>query len=341
MDLASFLLKTFPTAEYASGRSEIVMKCPFCGDSPNPRSKHFYISLASGKPHLYNCFKCNEKGVLTSKVLRRMSVYDAEASYELDLYNKKIEENSDYKIYKSYTHNLINSIQDNDISRLKLKYINKRLGTNLSYADLERLKICLNLNDVLYDKRNNIRVLSRNENIVNQLSNYFIGAISVDNGFVIMRNLSKPGTVYKTIDRRYTVYNIFNSYDNSKRYYIIPTEIRTDRKINIHIAEGFFDILSVYLNLINRSEQNICAAINGKSYLNLLTYFIAEMGLFFARYHIYIDNDISDWEIYNIKNLITKFNIEAYIHRNVYNGEKDFGVKRDLITDEVTLVRDI
>ena len=32
-DLGEFLLKNFPSAEYASGKTEIVMKRPFGGDS--------------------------------------------------------------------------------------------------------------------------------------------------------------------------------------------------------------------------------------------------------------------------------------------------------------------
>ena len=93
------------------------------------------------------------------------------------------------------------------------------------------------------------------------------------------------------------------------------------------------------MNFIDRSSQNICAAINSKSYLNILTYFIAELGLFFARYHIYIDNDIDNWDLYNIKKLLNKFKVEAYIHRNIYPGEKDFGVKRNKIIDPVQDIR--
>lgn len=340
-DLGEFLLKNFPSAEYASGKTEIVMKCPFCGDSKNIGSKHFYISMVKGKPHLYNCFKCNEKGILTSKVLKRMLVYDTDVLYALDKYNKSIIDDSNYQTYNYIRHNLYYKISKNELSDYKLKYINTRLGINLNYQDLESLKVCLNLNDILYDPRNNIKTLTRDPNIVNQLNKYFIGAISVDNNFVTMRNLAKPNVLYKSIDKRYITYNIFGMKDNSKRYYVVPGVIKLDKAIDIHIAEGFFDILSVYMNFIDRSSQNICAAINSKSYLNILTYFIAELGLFFARYHIYIDNDIDNWDLYNIKKLLNKFKVEAYIHRNIYPGEKDFGVKRNKIIDSVQDIRSI
>ena len=79
-NLAEFLLQNFPSAQYASGKNEILMKCPFCGDSKDPKTKHFYVSIVEGKPHFYNCFKCGEKGILNSKVLRKLSIYDMNLS---------------------------------------------------------------------------------------------------------------------------------------------------------------------------------------------------------------------------------------------------------------------
>ena len=88
--LAEFLLQNFPSAQYASGKHEILMKCPFCGDSKDTKTKHFYVSIVEGKPHFYNCFKCGEKGILNSKVLRKLSIYDIETLNELDKYNSNI-----------------------------------------------------------------------------------------------------------------------------------------------------------------------------------------------------------------------------------------------------------
>ena len=40
-----------------------------------------------------------------------------------------------------------------------------------------------------------------------------------------MRRLCSEGKVYKTVDKRYVNYNIFNTMDNSMRFYLIPVSI--------------------------------------------------------------------------------------------------------------------
>ena len=126
-NLAEFLLQNFPSAQYASGKNEILMKCPFCGDSKDPKTKHFYVSIVEGKPHFYNCFKCGEKGILNSKVLRKLSIYDIETLNELDKYNSNISKNQAKQgnIYNANTvYRITNYIQDSPLTQAKIKYIN-------------------------------------------------------------------------------------------------------------------------------------------------------------------------------------------------------------------------
>ena len=338
-NLANIIFANCPTATYASGKNEILMKCPFCGDSPDPKHKHFYISLKEGQPHFYNCFKCNESGIVTAKTLQFMSIHDMNAILDLELYNKTLFNTLPRVNTKTGIAYIKNIIEDNELSKKKLLYINTRLGLNLSLKDLEQLKICLNLYDIL--NINRISKLTRDPRIVNDLNNYFIGFISTDNNFITMRNLAPKGRVNPNIDRRYNIYNIFNVLDNSKRFYTIPTSINPTMPVNIHIAEGPFDILSAYYNLERPSGQNIYAAVCGKAYLSTISYFITELGLFNSTYHIYIDNDISNYELRYIGNRILPLNSNIYIHRNVYPEMKDFGVKRDYINEQVYLLRDI
>ena len=70
-ELKEYLLQTFPDARSASGGSEVVIRCRFCGDSQSdPHAAHLYIKISGDVP-LYNCFKCNAKGILTDEILRR------------------------------------------------------------------------------------------------------------------------------------------------------------------------------------------------------------------------------------------------------------------------------
>lgn len=52
------LLKIKPSYQNTN-RSEIRVRCPYCGDSvKNPMDAHFYISMTP--PFMYHCFKCEE-----------------------------------------------------------------------------------------------------------------------------------------------------------------------------------------------------------------------------------------------------------------------------------------
>ena len=89
-------------------------------------------------------------------------------------------------------YNLVNNyISFDRISEIKLNYINKRLGTNLNYQDLIDNKVVLNLYDVL--NTNNIYNYTRDQRIVSELDQYFLGFISYDNAFINMRNLKRGG----------------------------------------------------------------------------------------------------------------------------------------------------
>lgn len=340
-DLKEFLMETFPDAKPASGGKELVMRCRFCGDSHDMKSKHFYIKLPNpGELSVFNCFKCGESGILSSKKLRIMSAYDTGMAIELDQYNKEAMKLPNNRIYRNTgVMRLYNTfISESAISTAKLNYINKRLGATLTYQDLIENKICLNLGDLL--NSNHITQLTRYESVVRDLDESFLGFVSMDNSFVIMRNL-RQGKVAPSIDTRYVNYNIFGKVDNSKRYYVLPNNINLNNPapIKIHIAEGGFDILSVFYNLRGMNKaHNIYSAIGGKAYLNILKMFIQDMGLINVEFHIYIDNDIEDWTLRNIYNYMRAFDLNIYIHRNMYPGEKDFGIPLDRIVEQVTLL---
>lgn len=339
-DIKQYILENVPDARPASGGKEIVCRCRLCGDSRDPKSKHFYIGFANDSVILYNCFKCGSSGVFTPKMLRMFDLYDStEIAIELDRYNKEMMKLPKNRIYSDTAiHRLNNNfISDNDLSLAKLRYINNRLGTNLTYQDILNMKIVLNLKDLL--RSNYINSYTRHENIVDELDTSFIGFISYDNSFINMRNL-RSGKVHKSVDTRYVNYNIFGKVDNSKRYYIIPTNINLldPNPIKIRIAEGPFDILSIYHNMVEDKYNNVFASIGGKAYLNIIKFFIQELGLINIELHIYPDADIDDWSMYNIRNYLDPFNIDIFVHRNTYPGEKDFGVSKDKIKESITQI---
>ena len=86
---------------------------------------------------------------------------------------------------------------------------------------------------------------TRYPNIIDQLDHGFLGFLSYDNAFINMRNLDIVKDIYEGINRRYINYNIFNKYDNTNKFYVIPTNINMEYPIKLHIAEGPFDALSI------------------------------------------------------------------------------------------------
>lgn len=335
-----FLVNSIPGAKFASGRRTVLFRCPFCGDSQkNSRSAHFYILLNPESPNMmirYYCQKCHATGIVDHNTLMEWGVYDSNMNVELSEFNKKVKKEQDNtqfidrNIYKLDNRFIL----DNDLSRYKLSYVNKRLGTNLNYNDILSSKIVLNLGDLL--DSNKIYSYTRDASILQQLNDNFIGFISRDNAFVNMRNL-EISPVHKNIDKRYINYSIFGKFDNSQKYYVLPSQIdiTNPRRVRLNIAEGPFDILSVYYNLQHKSTHNIYAAIGGSGYLNLIKSFMIRDKLNYIEVHIYIDNDVKDYVIQNIKDYLMVFNVPLYIHRNMKNGEKDFGVPLDRIEEKI------
>ena len=336
--LKEYLLENVPDARTASGGKEVVVRCRFCQDSKDPTSRHLYIGMPTEtKPAMYNCFRCNESGLVNSKFLHLLNIYDTSIMSDLKEHNNNLEKVLGYKIKddQNMVYRLSNMyISDNELSYAKLGYINKRLGLNLTFADLIENKIVLNLHDLL--QSNNITNYTRHINIVDQLNESFLGFISLDNAFINMRNL-RPGKVFESIDKRYVNYNIFGKMNNSQRYYVIPNKLNTAsiEPIKVHIAEGPFDILSIYYNMVKTKDNNLFVSICGKAYLNVLKYIIGELGLINIEVHIYPDADIQNYTIQNIVQYLSVFQIDFYIHRNTYPGEKDFGVSLNKIKESI------
>lgn len=335
------LLLNIPGARLVSGGKEVLIRCRYCPDSKDPRSAHMYISLPDNdNVMLHNCYKCHTSGIVTHTKLLEWGVYDSpETLVKLSKYNKHVLSLDKNKKFRDTNVYRINNafISDNDISRVKLKYINSRLGLNLSYNDLLQNKIVLNLKDLL--DSNNIQNITRNIDIINQLDFSFLGFLSQDNAFLNMRNLSKK-ELHPSINKRYINYNIFGKVDNTLRYYTIPTgiDLTLPQRIKLHIAEGPFDILSIYYNLRHQESHSIYSSILGSSYKSILLHFILNMKLINLEVHMYIDNDIDNYVVYDVKKLLDVFQIPLYLHRNMKSGEKDFGVTLDRIQEQIQRV---
>lgn len=334
-----FLKRTL-NGKSASGGKEVVCRCRYCPDGRDRNSAHMYISIPKNpsEPSMFYCQLCHSTGIVNPDTLTQWGVYDSEMAMMLLQHNKGISKkwktmNTGKMIY----HLINNYIYDDKVSFDKLAYINNRLGINMTFHDVLDKKIVLNLGDVL--QTNNLR-MTRDPAIVNDLDKYFMGFISFDNAFVNMRKTCEDGIVNEKIDKRYINYNLFNKLDNTQRFYTMPTQIDISypQRIPIHIAEGPFDILSIYYNL-RHGEYGIYTSVSGSNYKGIINHFICGMKLPFVEIHIYPDNDKygSNHVIRDIYEYIRGIQCPLYVHRNTYPNQKDFGVDLGHIEEAIKL----
>ena len=95
------------------------------------------------------------------------------------------------------------------------------------------------------------------------------------------------------------------------------------------------DILSIKYNLVGDTGRDIFVSVGGSSYKGCIRHFITNMGLYNLEVHIYRDNDQSMSQMYEIAELLRYFNISTFVHNNTYPNEKDYGVPKDRIIDNI------
>ena len=337
-ELREFIKQCIPDAKSTSNGKEMIVRCTFCGDSKNKRSKHMYIFLGDNtKPPMYHCFKCGESGILTKQSLRKIIGSGSISSYvfsDLDKVSASYTRSRAYRPDKStakYNLNYMVPIEDSKRNQAKKSYIEHRLGVSISYEELQQLKVVLDMNAIL-----SYNGLQCKSDFWKQASSFSIGFITMDNAYINLRNILKDPK--KPYDFRYANYNIFDSETTTAKFYCIPTAINiTPEPIHLRIAEGAFDILSVYFNLMNKEmRNNIYIATNGKGFYNVILYMVTTYPLGNIILDLYLDNDVESSYVSNIIEFAYTFNIPVYLHRNVYENEKDFGVPKDRIIDMVT-----
>ena len=333
-----------PTAKVASGGKEIVIRCPFCGDSKNLRHAHFYISVPQSQEDisLYQCKRCPNKGIISDELLRRIGCNDSNIMIEITKHNAEVMSLPKYKSLKKINIYPLkwNLIRKDPNNQIKLDYINKRIGSNFTIFDFAKVKIILNLYDVI---NINHLELTRHQMVCNDLDKYFMGFISFDNSYCGLRKVTNK-ELHNAVNKRYINYSLVNKTDDRKNFYVIPTriDILDPAPVKIHIAEGQFDILSIYYNLNQCNDyQNIYMACGGKSYSQALEFILTESGIINYEIHFYPDRDVTDNEFYyDVLRRVELLPGDIYIHRNVFNGEKDFGVPKERIIDSVRVIKD-
>ncbi len=334
--IKEYMLLNFKRARIIPSGKELACACPYCGDSKSdPFATSFYINIDPNSEKFlnYHCFRasCGVSGLVNEEFLDTYGFNQRESIKDLNTFlsNRGVKTGGKYKSkHSKYISNVLT--KPTKVTDKKLSYINTRLGLNLTYDDLYNLKINPSLENLL--KSNDIKISDDKETYYHNLSNYGVSFISAYNDYVIVRDISKSNKLKK----RYTNVNIFENYDNVTKAYCIPTNIDLldPSPCVINIAEGVFDILSVYYNIKkNKKYHNqIYLAACGSGIVPTIMQYIRQYGLLNCKINIFSDKDVGIEKYDKIKLLkpfIKSFDVTVYYNNT--DGEKDFGVPKDKI----------
>jgi hypothetical protein len=176
---------------------------------------------------------------------------------------------------------------------------------------------------------------TRHPNIINELSQWFLGFVGMNNMLINLRNLNE-GHVYEGIDRKYVNYKVFQDIDSAKRFYASPCMCDMNKPVRVNIAEGVFDILSIKYNLRGGNVNNeMYIAAGSKAYGSVIKMCMQDLGIINMDVHVYLDNDVEDFIVIRLMNMCTPVNIPITFHNNLYHGQKDFGVPANMIKDSI------
>ena len=336
------LHKLFPEAKEDGAGVNTLINCPLCNmEGRRDNNRHMSICLGyDGKPLFFNCWRNNlHRGLLTPENLEKLAsasttIPDAGFLELLDEYNRRSGKMSKYRLDSKGQYKLETvRVDDNEINEVKRLYICKRLGLDLSLEELASNKIIFSIKDLLH--KNYIRKTTRAPQIMELLDKYYVGFLTNTNSSIILRNMvAGKIELPESISDRYIKYVIIQGAPSG--YYIIPTSCNLYNHIDIHLAEGTFDILSIFYNLRGANRvDNVYGSIGGNSYLNMVEYFLSDLGIIDPTFHIYIDNDIKPHVLPEIERKLKPLDLEVYIHMNSYHGEKDFGVPMEKIQEYV------
>ena len=319
-------------------KTRLAMRCFLCGDSKkNLDKKRLYVKIDienPTEPMLYKCFNCNAEGIVTKDMLVDMGITDLNLQADVVRLNKNATLD-DGAIRNRYKNNQTIKVQlppiyKKESNTRKIKYLLERLGQPLSIDEVNKMKIIFSIYDFL--KINNIEPHDRPLPAW-VLERDYIGFLSRRNDFIIFRDITNQNKM------RYVKYNIFLSNDNSDSFYAISNRIDllSQDEIEIIVAEGTFDAISIYTNVLDRNDTNkiILASCNGSLAAPIMFYLRKGYIGKNIKVSIYQDNDTK----VDFKKMRQK--IKPYIgdFKVYYNTKsKDFGVHKDEIEiDEIII----
>lgn len=323
-----------------SAHTNVVTRCPYCGDSRNILHGHFSIKINTNDDSimLYRCLKCSETGIINSQVIEdigiQLSIEDAKALDNLNRPNSK----SIYGRQKPLQYKVPVIINPVDY-KAKIDYLSHRLGLEFTPEMIQESKIILSFMDFL--NTNKLKIPEHiNPKLVKIIEENYVGFLSANNNKITFRRIGNNENLKRYIKLSIDPYNM--SPNNFYSMINPSIDLMYTNPIHIHIAEGTFDILSIKYNLgHDPSQTHLFYAACGYNFATIIKWLIYMGVNTDLIIHLYSDNDKSDYENMNtINNPLNNCWIdEAFIHRNTFENEKDFGVPKERIHESYIKVK--
>lgn len=313
--IRKILLENVHPSYQTTDKSEVYVRCPFCGDSKKDSSSaHLYISMKP--PFLYHCKKCDSRGALNPELLRDLQVFNNDISLHILEANKMLQ-NKKIDFINIKKKKIEIPEEPDSFTEAKAKYFNNRFKKEFSNEYLVK-KFRAVLNNTEFFKKNYIYVSQYDRFDFNNS----IGFVSSDNSCAIFRDTTGQQ------EKRY--YNLILDKSNpyaSKIYNIAAGIDVLSEEMNLVVAEGIFDIIGVYEHFYKGKvdeSKYIFAAVCGKDYNAVINKYI-RMGFLNLKVTVFSDADIN---IEYYKNMFSK---NKFIKGNqieiFYNTiGKDYGV---------------
>lgn len=332
--------KLFERGEYIKqvNDDEYRTRCPFCGDSmKNLNTGHLYIKINPDDnfPMVYNCFKCNEHGIVNQEFLSLMDIDDMNLKSAVLALNKNADKFSSQKFLDNNKTIMFDYKRPPIVRGEKTKYIEDRLGVPLSNSDLNDMKVITSLREFLI--LNHIKTVTLPEPLLWKLEKKYVGFLTYGASHILFRDITN------TEDYRWIKYQITHESRQCRAFYSIAStiDVFTKDDITINLTEGIMDILSVYANLEYNKENTLNIAVCGKHYISILEKLI-NMGFIGSNIHINIfaDNDMQFNKSKNNKPTdLAYFQKIFYKMKHVFGDisiyynqiDKDVGVPKDKI----------
>lgn len=292
------------------------ISCPFCGDSPNPKTRHCNIRISDeDNVVIVHCFqlKCHASGIMNRKHLNQMGIYDRDV---IDFVQSNTASSQELMRRQS------NVVQD---FRLPLSlpqdicdYYHKRTRKFLDSESISRFRIVTSLEEFI-----SINELPRGvETRIRKLKSSYIGFLNHTATNLELRSIDKD--IPK--DQRFLKISLIEGNDmlrfSKHKPYLIErnNDYDLEDKGYIVICEGKFDLINTFNILMPE-----CNGIFISSTVGGFQSIIEEYSKLYPYRNLVIvaDKDVTDVNIRRmIGDLWYRFN-KVYVIRN--EASKDVG----------------